>query len=159
MTGGDAVRIRIAAPRDLPDIVTLMGRAFDPRFGEAWSGSQLIGALAVPDTWVQVATTPESVIGFTLVRRILDEAELMLIAVEPQHRTVGLGRQLMAAAVSQAVFRGARTMFLEVRDGNAAATTLYRATGFVEIGRRRDYYNGADQQKFDAITLRMPLSA
>ncbi len=159
MTGGGAVRIMIAAPRDLPDIVTLMGRAFDPRFGEAWSGSQLIGALAVPDTWVQVANASEGVVGFTLVRRILDEAELMLVAVAPERRATGLGRQLLDGAVAQAVFRGARTMFLEVRDGNAAATAIYRAAGFTEIGRRRDYYSGADQQKFDAITLRMPLSA
>lgn len=157
MTDVGELRIMIAAPRDLPEIVTLMGHAFDPRFGEAWSGSQLIGALAVPDTWVQVAKATDAVVGFTLVRRILDEAELMLVAVTPDRRATGFGRQLLDCAMSQAMFRGARTMFLEVRDGNVAASFLYRAAGFDEIGRRRDYYSGPDGQKFDAITLRRSL--
>ncbi len=153
-----AARITIAAPHDLPGVVALMARAFDPRFGEAWSGSQLIGALAIPDTWVQVAGGPEDVAGFALVRRILDEAELMLVAVAPEGRTAGLGRQLLDKAMVQASARGARTMFLEVRDGNTAAHRLYLAAGFCETGRRRDYYGGPESQRFDAITLRRVLA-
>lgn len=153
-----STRIMIASPHDLPGIITLMGRSFDPRFGEAWSGSQLIGALAVPDTWVQVANGPEGLLGFTLIRRIFDEAELMLVAVAPERRAAGLGRHLLETSMDRALARGARTMFLEVRDGNSAALALYHALGFTEIGRRRDYYGGLANQKYDAITLRRTLN-
>jgi [ribosomal protein S18]-alanine N-acetyltransferase len=158
MTGPAKVRIVIAGPRELPEVVALMGRAFDPRFGEAWSGSQLIGALTIPDTWVQVAGDADGISGFTLVRRILDEAELMLVAVAPERRAMGLGRQLLESAAAQAHVRGARSMFLEVRDGNTAARALYQASGFAEIGRRRDYYGGPENQRYDAITLRRRLA-
>lgn len=158
MTGSFKTRIAIAGPRELPEVIALMGRAFDPRFGEAWSGAQLIGALTIPDTWVQVAGGAEGMSGFTLVRRILDEAELMLVAVAPERRAMGLGRQLLESAAAQARIRGARSMFLEVRDGNNAAHALYQAFGFAEIGRRREYYGGPENQRFDAITLRRHLA-
>ena len=151
-------RIAIAGPADLPGVIEIMGRAFDARFGEAWSGGQLTGALTIPDTWVQVAHEAQGLGGFTLTRRILDEAELMLVAVMPERRGSGLGRRLLESAVGQAQARGARSMFLEVRDGNIAAYALYRAAGFVEVGRRRDYYLGGNGERFDAITLRRLLS-
>ena len=154
MTDVAPVRIVIAGPRDLPGVISLMADAFDPRFGEAWSGSQLVGALAIPDTWVQIALGPNGVLGFTLVRRILDEAELMLVAVAPARRTQGLGRQLIEGALAQSHARGARSIFLEVRESNNAACKLYQAAGFIEIGRRRDYYSGPKNERFDAITLR-----
>ncbi len=152
-----SLRIAIVAPPGLPAVVALMGTAFDSRYGEAWSGAQLVGALAIPDTWVQAASDGDTLLGFTLVRRILDEAELMLVAVRPDRRGTGLGRELLRAAGATALSRGARMMFLEVREGNAAALALYRATGFAEIGRRRDYYTGKSGERFDAITLRRPL--
>ena len=57
-----------------------------------------------------------------------------------------------------AKLRGARTLFLEVRDGNLAAS-LYARAGFIEVGRRKDYYTGIDGARFDAITMRRDLNA
>lgn len=152
------VRLSAVSALDVPELAELMARAFDPRFGEAWSSQQLAGALAVPDTWAERLDEDGSCLGFALVRRIFDEAELMLVAVAPEARGRGLGRRLLDAALSGARLRGAGTLFLEVRDGNIAAASLYHSAGFVEVGRRRDYYTGTSGERFDAVTMRRDLS-
>jgi ribosomal-protein-alanine N-acetyltransferase len=48
--------------------------------------------------------------------------------------------------------RSVKTMHLEVRAGNEAAT-LYGQAGFTQVNRRKDYYHGADGQIFDALTF------
>jgi ribosomal-protein-alanine N-acetyltransferase len=49
--------------------------------------------------------------------------------------------------------RGASELFLEVRENNRAARTLYSACGFIEVGRRPDYYTGAMGDRFAAISM------
>ena len=147
--------VRLATGADVAAIMAVMQNAFDPRFGEAWSVSQLTGSLSIPGTWAIVAHGPDgTVTGFTLTRLILDSAELLLVAVANDRRGAGYGRALLDAAADQARGRGAGEMFLEVRDGNDAALALYRKCGFTEIGRRKDYYSGATTERFDAITMR-----
>jgi ribosomal-protein-alanine N-acetyltransferase len=81
----------------------------------------------------------------------MDEAELLLIAVAPEHGRRGVGRALLQAFIDRARRDGAIRIHLEVRDGNAAVA-LYRAAGFAEAGRRRDYYRGGGGL-FDALTF------
>jgi len=75
----------------------------------------------------------------------------------PEARGQGHGRRLVEAIANGARLRGARTLFLEVRDGNDGALALYRSDGFSEVGRRKNYYNGATGERFDAITMRRDL--
>ncbi|TRW14893.1 GNAT family N-acetyltransferase [Glacieibacterium frigidum] len=147
---------------DIDAMLAVMADAFDPRFGEAWSAVQLGGSLAQIDTWARLvretaADGRGAPLGFSLCRRIVDESELLLVAVVPAARRRGIGGALLETAQRDARLRGSRTMFLEMRDGNAAASQLYRAQGFVEIGRRRDYYRGIDGNRHDAVTMRRPL--
>ena len=135
----------------------LMESAFDPRFGEAWSTAQLAGALGIADTWGQLGFVDDEPYGFSLTRRVIDEAELMLVAVLPAERGRGLGRRLVEGAMHKARQRGARKMFLEVRDGNTSALHLYASLGFSAAGRRLNYYMGAAGERFDAITMRRNL--
>lgn len=153
------VRLRFAGPADIAVIMAVMADAFDPRFGEAWSAAQLLGSLASPDTWVRLAlvddgTGGERPVGFSVCRRVGPEAELLLVGVALGDRGQGFGAALLTAAKRDAARRGVETMFLEVRDGNSAAQALYRAGGFVIVGRRRDYYRGGGAERFDAITMR-----
>ncbi len=138
-------------------VMAVMDRAFDARFGEAWSAAQVLGSLATGMAWARVARDGAPV-GFTLCRQIGPDAELLLIGVDPAARRGGVGRALLATAAADANARGCAALFLEVRDGNAAALGLYRAAGCQVIGRRRDYYNGAGGLRFDAITLRADLN-
>lgn len=152
-----SVQLTLVGPRDVPLLGQIMEKAFDPRFGEAWSTSQLAGALGIADTWAQLATRGDEAVGFSLTRRIIDEAELMLVAVLPSERGRGYGRALVEGAIEVARARGARAMFLEVRDGNGAAFSLYESLGFCTAGRRQNYYTGGAGERFDAITMRRDL--
>ncbi|NBO20533.1 MAG: ribosomal-protein-alanine N-acetyltransferase [Rhodobacteraceae bacterium] len=97
--------------------------------------------------------------GFALGRVILDEAELLTIAVLPDARRQGLGRALIAAFADRARAMGAAFAFLEVAAGNTAAITLYTAVGFSKSGLRPGYYHHPDGSSEDALLMSMPLDA
>jgi ribosomal-protein-alanine N-acetyltransferase len=80
--------------------------------------------------------------GFVLVRNVLDEAEVLTLAVHPQCRRLGIGRALMLAAIGCLEQAGVAALFLEVAEENAAAQALYAAIGFQQVGLRRGYYAG-----------------
>lgn len=128
-----------------------MGGAFDPRYGEAWTSGQCLGMLALPGVWLTLASIDDRVIGFAMARSTLDEAELLLVAVDPAHRRAGVGGALLRGVFADAQARGATRLHLEVRSDNPAIG-LYRAHGFTKVGERRDYYRGTDGQRRDAHT-------
>jgi len=144
---------------DLEAVMDVMGRAFDPAFGEAWNRGQCLGIMALPDVVLCVAAADQdgSIVGFALSRMLLDDAELLLLAVDPTQRQRGIGAGLIEQAATWARARGATRLLLEMRDGNAAGA-LYENCGFDRIGRRPNYYRGNDGVQFDALTLALPLS-
>jgi ribosomal-protein-alanine N-acetyltransferase len=150
------VALRDGDERDIDVLMQVMNNAFDPMFGEAWNAGQCLGILSLPDVWLVFAEEEERTVGFALSRLLMDEAELLLLAVEPLARGHGVGRALIERTVGIAVDKGAHRLLLEVRDGNHALN-LYRDTGFDEIGRRRDYYRGFDGTTRDALTLARPI--
>ena len=97
--------------------------------------------LASSRDWLLVAENASgSPVGFLAARAVADEAEILNIAVEPSRRRRGAGRTLLEAAVTEAVKRGARRLYLEVRASNESAQAFYVACGFAEVGRRPNYY-------------------
>lgn len=100
-----------------------------------WTADEFRGLLAEPANFLIARDT-----GFLLGRTVLDEAELLTVAVAPQARRAGLGATLLASFEDQARARGAATAFLEVAGDNAAAAALYAGAGWRAAGRRRDYY-------------------
>jgi [ribosomal protein S18]-alanine N-acetyltransferase len=140
---------------DLPGVMKVMEAAFEPCFGEAWTASQCAGLLPMPGVWLTLARQNGDVLGFALSRVVAGEAELLLLAVDPHARGRGVGRSLLSHFQAAARARGAERLHLEVRDGNAAVN-LYEASGFTIVGRRRNYYSGADGQVYDALSLGRP---
>lgn len=150
------IDLRTGTVADLAMVDRIMQAAFDARFGEAWTHNQVLGLLAMSGVWLTIAELGGEPAGFALSRRVLDEAELLLLATTPAFRRRGVGAALLRAIVSDAALQGARSVHLEVRDGNEA-TKLYRAAGFTKVGERRNYYHGAVGQAFDALTYRRTL--
>ena len=142
--------------RELDDVMTIMEDAFDPRFGEGWSRSQCDGMLGDVHSWITLISMDDEPAGFAMARMIVDEAELLLIAVRPSFRGRGIGQDLLRQVQATAAERGAKRLHLEMRAGNAAAK-LYHAAGFEKIGHRRNYYSGENGERFDAITLALEL--
>jgi len=91
--------------------------------------------------------------GFILVRTILDEAEILTLAVRPSGRRNGMGARLVRAAVHRARSMGAERLFLEVAEDNVVARALYAGCGFRTTGRRRGYYARPDGVGVDALLL------
>jgi len=151
------ITLRPGAMADLPAVDRVMREAFDPRFGEAWTSSQVAGVMAMPGVCLTLAEADGVAAGFAMSRAILEEAELLLLAVRPACRRRGVGRQLLRSAIAEARGRGVVRMHLEVRAGNDAVA-LYRAAGFAKIGERRDYYRGRSGKLFDAQTFQVDLS-
>lgn len=96
--------------------------------------------------------------GFLLIRTVLDEAEILTLAVRPEARRRGRGAELVRAGAEAARARGAVKLYLEVAEDNAAALALYRSTGFVEEGRRKGYYPRPDGLPVAALLLSLNLS-
>jgi ribosomal-protein-alanine N-acetyltransferase len=153
MTGG--IALIDGGLADLPGVMTVMDAAFERRFGEAWTLPQCAALLPLPGVWLTLARADESVVGFSLSRVVVDEAELLLLAVGPDAQRRGIGKLLLDQFRSSAISRGATRLHLEVRDGNPALN-LYNSAGFTLVGRRRKYYNGSDGSVYDALSLSCP---
>jgi ribosomal-protein-alanine N-acetyltransferase len=78
--------------------------------------------------------------------------------VRPGARRHGVGTELVARGAAEAAARGAKRLFLEVADDNAAARALYARAGFAEAGRRPRYYARADGSRRDALLLALNLA-
>ncbi|MBZ6378251.1 hypothetical protein B5C34_00790 [Pacificimonas flava] len=152
---------RPAPSSDADRLGEICREIFDPRFGEGWTGAQIATTLAGTGTACEIAETDNILLGFSLIRSVADETELLLVGVRPRFRRRGLGRQLVERAANHAAARGSTTMHLEMRENNVAARKAYQTLGFVEVGRRREYYSGHDGTKFDAITMKtlLPLKS
>ncbi|MCP5396626.1 MAG: GNAT family N-acetyltransferase [Sphingomonadaceae bacterium] len=146
---------------DIDRIMRVMDCAFDPQWGEAWNRRQVSDALTLPNTHYLLVSANgewpgegEEAAGFTMVRAAPGEEELLLVAVQPDHRGKGLGRLLLQRVTEEARRREAEHVFLEMRSNNPAES-LYRLHGFEPIGRRKDYYRLADGSRIDAITFKL----
>lgn len=149
--------LRVGGPHDLPAVAGLMAEAFDPRFGEAWTSAQCMGMLALPGAALTLADHDGVLAGFAFSRVVVDDGELLLLAVRPNARGRGVGTALLRAVIADTRDRGAERIHLEMRSGNSAAA-LYQAHGFSQVGARRDYYRGRSGERFDALTFSLPLT-
>jgi ribosomal-protein-alanine N-acetyltransferase len=151
------------SPQLLDRIMAVMEAAFDPAYGEAWNRRQVADALSTPSTHALVVDADGAVIaagdagaraaaGFVLSRHVLDEEELLLIAVVPGCRRRGIGASLIQHLFDAARTRGITRIYLEMRRGNPALA-LYRKLGFTPIGERPNYYRMANGDRIDAITF------
>ncbi|PSH57362.1 GNAT family N-acetyltransferase [Phyllobacterium sophorae] len=94
--------------------------------------------------------------GFVLARLVMDEAEILTIAVTPQAQRRGLGHALMDATLRHLHNARAGMLFLEVDELNAPALALYRRLGFKQVGKRPGYYQTASGRSA-ALTMRRDL--
>lgn len=150
-------------PHHLDRIMAVMDAAFDPAYGEAWNRRQVADALTLSSTKALVVdcdgapiaagnASPRVPAGFVLSRHVLDEEELLLIAVVPDCRRRGIGEILIGQLVAAAKARGITRVYLEMRRGNPALS-LYHRLGFEPIGERPNYYRMANGERIDAITF------
>ncbi len=108
-------------------------------FPEAWSEDAVRQAME-NGTFYIAARNGGSLIGYAGAAVVLDEGQVANIALLPDYRGRGLGRELTERMIAQCKNSGAEFITLEVRHTNETALGLYRALGFKEVGRRKNYY-------------------
>ncbi len=125
--------------------VSQMEKAY---FGQPWSEASIAHYMEMGNNVFVVAKANQEVIGYAAVMCVLDEGNLVSIAVEESFREMGIATELLDIAYDMAQERGVASINLEVRESNEAAICLYERDGFEKIGRRKNFYSNP---KEDAI--------
>ena len=143
------VSFRAATQADVPAIVEIERSSFS----DPWSEETFRDLLRLRQAIFLVVSEglPESICGYVIAAVITDEAEVLNLAVAGQSRRRGIGGGLLDAGLGIIRERGAREVFLEVRESNAAAIALYTSRGFAALSRRARYYRNPVE---DALVLR-----
>jgi [ribosomal protein S18]-alanine N-acetyltransferase len=140
----DPIAIRNATAGDITEMLRLERSS---NGAAHWSESQyqsLIGAKDASISTLALVAACEAnpvVVGFLVARHLAPEWELENIVVTPEARGKGIGTRLMQELLARVQQANSHTVFLEVRESNAAAICLYEKLGFQQTGRRKSYYS------------------
>ena len=125
-------------------------------FSAPWSEDSVAGELENPLSAWLVCEDQGRVLGYVGSQTVLDESDMMNIAVLPEARRLGIGERLILSLIELLKDRGSRSLALEVRASNTPAISLYEKLGFLPVGRRPNYYRSP---KEDALILRKEWNA
>ncbi len=117
-------------------------------FSDPWSREMLMPELTNPLSFWLVALENEQVIGYVGSQSVLGAADMMNIAVAPEHRRQGIAQQLVQSLIQELYSQDVHSLALEVRVSNAPAIALYEKLGFVTVGRRPSYYRNPREDAF-----------
>ena len=120
-------------------------------FSDPWPESAVASELDNPLSYWLVAMDGETVVGYVGSQTVLGEADIMNVAVAPSHRRQGIAAGLLERLRTDLKEQGVYSLTLEVRASNEAAIALYGLLGYVQVGRRPNYYH---KPKEDALILR-----
>jgi len=147
--GGASLRIRPGEPADVGRLVDLLAAT---RPG-AWSSGSLGRELERTDGVCFWLEDEGRAVAVGLGRIVLDELHVLEVGTAPERRRQGAGRMVVDALLDSARGHGCAVALLELRESNAAAEALYRASGFMVVGRRPRYYPDGE----GAILMTCPL--
>jgi len=111
----------------------------------AWSCDSYRTLLQQSGSLALVTEEHGEIVGFLVGREVEQQAEILNLAVSPQHRRRGHATSLLTAALQQFESRGVQSAYLEVRQSNIAAIAFYARHGFRSAGLRKAYYRSPDE--------------
>jgi ribosomal-protein-alanine N-acetyltransferase len=160
-----AITIRLAEQRDA-QAIALMSRDFvEAGLGWKYDAARVLRAIRDRETLAVVACEGAkaagrgAIAGFAIMEFGDERAHLVLLAVRPAHRRLGIGQRLLEWMLQSARAAGMASIHLELRSGNEAARRFYRAMGFYETVLVPGYYRGGEGRKEGAIKMLRVLRA
>jgi len=121
-----------------------------------WTAVEFRQLLEHPGTHGQIALNAHlGPLGFIVLRKCVDEAEILTFCVEVQHRNQKIATRIFNSVLSQYINGSINRVFLEVAEDNLAAIGLYQNCGFKNAGQRPGYYctQGATAKKAIIMAL------
>ncbi|MDH0563887.1 ribosomal protein S18-alanine N-acetyltransferase [Acinetobacter courvalinii] len=138
--------IRLMRDSDLESVAAIEGLVQT----HPWNKQQFQESLA--SYQCTVYEQANQVVGFCILQPVLDEANLLLMAIHPSQQGKGLGYKLLDQSIQQ-LKNNPIQIFLEVRESNTAAIRLYEKTGFHQIDVRKNYYPNPDGSREHAVIM------
>ena len=120
-------------------------------FSDPWSEKSVASELDNPLSLWLVAEDDGCVAGYIGSQTVMDESDMMNVAVHPDYRRQGIGEKLVSVLVDALKEKGSHCLTLEVRASNENAISLYKKLDFQQVGLRKNYYHNP---KEDALILR-----
>jgi ribosomal-protein-alanine N-acetyltransferase len=145
------VRFRAMTPYDIAAVAAVEKASYQ----FPWSDGIFRDCLRV-GYLCRVAECEGEVVAYGIVAMGAGEAHVLNLCVGEQMRGRGIGRQMLRLLIERASQAGMQDVFLEVRPSNMHAIALYQSVGFVEVGRRRGYYQAIDGRE-DALVLKLSM--
>ncbi|OUS13212.1 ribosomal-protein-alanine N-acetyltransferase [Gammaproteobacteria bacterium 53_120_T64] len=147
---GKGFTLRPATADDIPGLIKIESEVSP----FPWSGKQFSDSLQSHRSYV--LCKGNRLVGFLIFNQVLDEAELLNIAVKSSFQGEGLGACLLDYCLAE-IAATALSLFLEVRVSNFPAIALYEGRGFRHVGERKAYYHGESGRE-DAWIMRCDLT-
>lgn len=148
----EGLRFAPLTPEWLDAVVAIEQTAYT----HPWSRGNFIDA-QVAGYEIQLLLADTQVLGYFVAMPVLDEVHLLNITVAPAHQGQGLARLLLDALDLWSRARLARWLWLEVRQSNARARSIYETHGYRQVGERKRYYPVHQGERETAIIMSMPL--
>ena len=120
-------------------------------FSDPWSEKSVASELENKLAFWLVAVDGDTVAGYVGSHTVCEETDMMNVAVHPDYRRQGIAEALIVSLLDNLKEQGSHSLTLEVRASNVPAISLYEKLGFLEVGRRKNYYRNP---KEDALILR-----
>ena len=140
------VRIEIMSENDIEAVAEIENKSFSM----PWSKEGFRSSLLRDDSEFLIAKINDKVVGYCGYYFAADEAEITNIAVDSEYRNKGIAYQIMYSVFEKCISRNTRSMYLEVRKSNIYAIMLYKKSGFIESGIRKNFYS---KPKEDALVM------
>lgn len=140
--------------RDVEAVAAIEATAYS----HPWTCGNFIDSLAAAYLAEVLVGSEAGVVGYFVAMPGVDELHLLNVTVAPAWQGHGHGQRLLQVVQELARQRALATLWLEVRQGNTRARSLYRRLGFVESGLRRAYYPAAGGRE-DAVVMSLAVPA
>lgn len=130
------VQYRKVELEELSEVETLE-RMF---FSDAWSLRSLRETWQTREAVIYGAFEGKMLVGYAILYCVLDEGELVRIAVSPSHRRRNVACSMLMSLLTHCREVHVERVFLEVRKSNISARAFYEKNGFTTDGNRKNFY-------------------
>lgn len=132
-------------------------KCFENTIEQTWNEKDFISIFSIKDTEAYIISVYDDPIGLALIRKTIDEAEIITFCILPKWSNNGYATHLLEWVINDLQQQSIKRLFLEVREDNQAAIRLYSKCSFTKIGRRKGYYNNHQKGQIDALVLQRQL--